>query len=211
MRITGLWKLPDETDWLRIKLGLGLMEGAMLSKSLVQFSVDGWGRVPSLFFDLWPNSGGGKEHTGGLLQKVFCMHCCTQCPQTCSRPPLAMPLLKTPGHWWASLGQSLVGSLVLSPGFFCAQGLFVHSKSLFLLSCVGSGSSVVELIAASSKRAYAIWKSTAPRAPAPVAVHCSPILLQETLRHNSGLVSFGSLGPGAHKKLVCTLSVVFLD
>ena len=115
-----------------------------------------------------------------------------------------MPLLKTPRYWWPNLGQSLMGSLVLSPGFFCAQGLFVHSKSLFLLSCVGSGSSVVELIAASSKRAYAIPKSTAPRAPAPVAVHCSPVLLQETLRHNSGLVSFGSLGPGAHKKLVCT-------
>ena len=89
--------------------------------------------------------------------------------------------------------------------------LFVPSKSLFLQSCVGSGGSVVGLIAASSKRAYAIPRSTAPRAPAPVAVHCPPILLQETLRHNSGFVSVGSLGPGAHKNLVCTLSVVFLD
>ena len=75
-----------ETD--RVKLDLGLMEGAMLSKSLVQFSVDGWGRVPSLFFDLWPNSGGDKEDTGDLLQQVLCMHCSTQCPQTCSRPLL---------------------------------------------------------------------------------------------------------------------------
>ena len=66
-------------------------------------------------------------------------------------------------------------------------------------------------MATSSKRAYAIPRSTAPRAPAPVAVHCPPILLQETLRHNSGFVSVGSLGPGAHKNLVCTLSVVFLD
>ena len=88
MRIRGLWKLPYERDCLRVKLGLGLMEGAMLSKSLVQFSVDGWGRVPSLFFDLWPNNGGDKEDTGDLLQKVLCMHCHTQCPQTCSRPPL---------------------------------------------------------------------------------------------------------------------------
>ena len=89
--------------------------------------------------------------------------------------------------------------------------LFVPSKKLFLQSCVGSGGSVVGLIVAFSKRAYAIPRSTAPRAPAPVAVHCPPILLQETLRHNSGLVSVGSLGPGAHKNLVCTLSVVFLD
>ena len=88
MRIRGLWKLPYERDCLRVKLGLGLMEGAMLSKSLVQVSVDGWGRVPSLFFDLCPNNGGDKEDTGDLLQKVLCMHCHTQCPQTCSRPPL---------------------------------------------------------------------------------------------------------------------------
>ena len=26
------------------------------------------------------------------------------------------PLLETPGHSWTSLGQSLVGSLLLSPG-----------------------------------------------------------------------------------------------
>ena len=91
------------------------------------------------------------------------------------------------------------------------KALFVSSKKLFLQSCVGSGGSFVGLIAASSKRAYGISRSTAPRAPAPVAVHCSPILLQETLRHNSGLVSVGSLGPGAHKNLVYTLSVVFLD
>ena len=32
------------------------------------------------------------------------------------------PLLETPGHSWASLGQFLVGSLLLSPGSWCAQG-----------------------------------------------------------------------------------------
>ena len=35
---------------LRWKLGLILMGGAMLSKSLIQLSVDGWGCVPSLLF-----------------------------------------------------------------------------------------------------------------------------------------------------------------
>ena len=71
-----------------VKLGLGLMEGAMISKSLVQFSVDGWGRVLSLLFDLWPNNGGDKEDTGDLLQKVLFTHCSTECPQICSRPLL---------------------------------------------------------------------------------------------------------------------------
>ena len=41
IRIRGLWKLPDGRDWVRGKLGLVLMSGAMLSKSLIQFSVDG--------------------------------------------------------------------------------------------------------------------------------------------------------------------------
>ena len=45
-RIKGLWKLPDGRNW---------GGRAMLSKSLIQFSVDGWGCVPSLLFDLRPN------------------------------------------------------------------------------------------------------------------------------------------------------------
>ena len=44
-KVRGLWKLLDGRDWLRGKLGLVLMGGAMLSKSLIQFSVDGWGCV----------------------------------------------------------------------------------------------------------------------------------------------------------------------
>ena len=34
----------------------------------------------------------------------------------------SMPPLETPGHSRASLGQSLVGSLLLSPGSWCTQG-----------------------------------------------------------------------------------------
>ena len=36
-----MWKLLDGTDWLWGDLGLVLMGSAMLSKSLIQFSVDG--------------------------------------------------------------------------------------------------------------------------------------------------------------------------
>ena len=39
-----------------------------------------------------------------------------------------MPLLEIPGHSRVSLGQSLVGSLLLSPGSWCSQGFFVPSK-----------------------------------------------------------------------------------
>ena len=37
-------------DCLRGKLGLVLMSGALLSKSFIQFSVDGWSCIPSLLF-----------------------------------------------------------------------------------------------------------------------------------------------------------------
>ena len=52
------------------------------------------------------------------------------------------------------------------------KALFVPSKSLFPQSCVSSGSSVVGLMATSSKRVYAIPRSAALRGPAPAAGHC---------------------------------------
>ena len=75
-----------------------------------------------------------------------------------------MPLLETSGKSQASLGQSLVGSLLLSPGFWCAQG-FVCALQEFVspVQCkfwwLWGGVKVT-----SSKRAYAIPRSAAPRA-----------------------------------------------
>ena len=66
-----LWKLPDGMYWLWGKLSLALMGRAMLSKSWIQFSADGWGCVPSLLFGLRPNYGRGN---GDLLQKDLCQH-----------------------------------------------------------------------------------------------------------------------------------------
>ena len=40
------------------------MGEAMLSNSLIQFSVDGQSCVPLLLFDLRPNYGGGNEDNG---------------------------------------------------------------------------------------------------------------------------------------------------
>ena len=96
-----------------------IIGGAMLNKSLIKFSVDGRGCVPSLLLDLRPNSGGGNEDNGDLLQKV-------PCTATLRAPNLqqatADPPLETPGHSRASLCQSLVGSLLSFPGSWCTQG-----------------------------------------------------------------------------------------
>ena len=43
-------------------------------------------------------------------------------PSPAASPHQPMPPLETPGHSRASLGQSLVGSLLLSPGSWCTQG-----------------------------------------------------------------------------------------
>ena len=113
-----------ETD--RGNLGLVLTGRARLSKFLIQFSVDGWGCVPSLLFNLRPNYGRGSGSNGNLLQKDLCIHCCIQCPDPTAGHCQPMPLPETPVHSQASLVQSLVRTLLLSPGSWCTQG-FVYA------------------------------------------------------------------------------------
>ena len=81
------------------------MGGAMLSKSLIQFSIDGLGCVPSLLFDLSPNYGGGKEDSrrlfkrcGALLHSVP-----ATLQQATASPRLCWRLLDTHGQAWVSL------------------------------------------------------------------------------------------------------------
>ena len=157
-------------------------------------------------FYLGPNYGGGNEDNGDLLQKIPCMYCYTHCPQPCSRPP---PTHASAGDSWTLPGKS--GSVLLWGQCFFLLGpgahkvLFVSSKSVFPQSCVSSGSSMVGLMVTSSKRAYAIPKSAAPRVPVPAACYCWPIPPQETLKHSS--VSVGSLGLGVHKVCLNPLSI----
>ena len=97
-------------------------------------------------------------------------------PQPCSRPPPPMSLPEAPGHAWASLGQSLVGLLLLSPGSCCTPG--------FVCALLESASPVLwkfwrlcgGVKVTSSKRAYAIPRSAAPRAlpcSRPLLIHTS--------------------------------------
>ena len=114
-----------EASWLetlRGKLCLILMGGAMLSKSLIQFSVDGQGCVPSLLFDLRPSYGGCNEDNGDLLQKVPCIHCYTQCPQPCSRPPLTHASAR---DYWTLMGKSVSVSCGVIVSF---SWVLVHTR-----------------------------------------------------------------------------------
>ena len=153
-------------------MGLVLMGEAMLSKSLIKFSVDRWGYVLSLLFT-W-----GQTMVEIIKIMVTSFRRFYACSATLSAPNPAeghrrpTPPLESPGHSQASLGQSLMGSLLLSPKSWCTQGSVCTLQESVPQSCVSSGGSMVGLMVTSSKRAYAIPRSTAPRAPAPAAVHC---------------------------------------
>ena len=137
-------------------------------------------------------------------------HACTatlSAPNPAAGHHRPTPLLETPGHSQASLGQSLVGSLLLSPGSWCAQGSVCALQESVSQSCVSSGSSVVGFMPTSSKRAYSIPRSTATRAPALQQSTADPYLRRRHSKHSSVSVSVGCLGPGAQKVCLSLLSI----
>ena len=134
------------------------MDGAKLSKSLIQFSIERWGSIPSLLFNLRPNYGGSNDDNGNLPVP-------STLQQATAHPCFCWGHLDTHRHVWVSL---LWGHCTrdLSSGSWYTQGS-VCASLVF-----SSGGSMVGLMVTSSKRAYAIPRSIAPRAPAPAAVHC---------------------------------------
>ena len=133
----------------------------MLSKSLIEFSVDGWSCVPSLLY------------TGQTMVEIMKImvtsfkrsHACTatlsapNLQQATTDPHLCWRCLDTHRQVWVSLlwGHCF---FLLGPG---AQGSVCDLKESISRSCVSSGSSMVGLMATSSKRTYAIPRSAAPR------------------------------------------------
>ena len=107
----------------------------LVSKSLIQFSIDEWSCIPALLFDLRPNSSRGDEDNV-FLQKDLCRHGCIQCPWHCSRP---LSTHASPGDSWiltGKSGQSLVGTLFLYPGSFCAQSFICAlQRSVSIILC----------------------------------------------------------------------------
>ena len=94
-------------------------------------SLDEWNCVPSLLF-IW-----GQSMVEVMKIKEASFNRSHACTATLCAPNLAAghhrptPLLGTAGHSRGGLGQSLVGSLLLSPGPGAHKVLSVPSKSLF--------------------------------------------------------------------------------
>ena len=108
--------------WLWGKLGLVLMGRAMLRKSLIHISFDGWGCVPSLLLGLRSNYGKLNEGNSDLLQRTCVFTVVFSATDPAAGHCHPMPPLETSGHSQASLAQSLMGTLLLSPGSCCTQG-----------------------------------------------------------------------------------------
>ena len=116
--------------------------------------------------------------------------------QATTDPHLRWRHLDTQGNSGSVL---LWGSLLHSLGSWCTQGfvcVLQESVSQVLCKvwwlCFG-------LMVTYFKRAYAIPRSTAPRAPAPAAGYCWPIPPQETLKHSKA-----GLAHSLWVLLVCT-------
>ena len=157
------------------------MDRAILSKSLIQFSVEGRGCVPSLLFDLRPNYGGGNEDNGDLLHKV---------------PMLALlhsvPLLTHTSirDYWTLTGKSGSVSYGVTASFFW---VLVHTDSVCALQ--GSVSPVLYkfwqlyrgLMVTSFKRAFMQYPGLLH--PEPLPPQQSAVDLNLPRRHTNTVLS----------------------
>ena len=190
-RIRGFWRLPDGRDWLRGKLSLVLIGGALLSKTLIQFSVEGWGCVPFLLLDLRPNYVGCNEVNEKRMKTLLYLvlptlqHATTD-PHFCCRP------LDTHRQVWVYIlwGQC---SFLLGPGSH--NILSMPSKSVFPQSCVSSGGSMMGLMGSLLQEGLCHTQVYCTQSPCPC---CRPLPTYTSSGHSDTVLS-QSLGPAAHK------------
>ena len=141
-KLRGLCKPPDGLDLQREKLGLVLVGRALLSKTLIQLYVDGWGYIP--FWYLFGFRGPSTEVCGfygrvnsklqeGLHQGRPSRPVAASGPVPVVRPCQPRTPQETLQHLQVVLVQSPMGSLLLSSGSWCTQDFVctVQDRSLF--------------------------------------------------------------------------------
>ena len=117
-RLTGLCKFPDGKDWFWEELGLALVGRALLSKTLIQLSADGWGCTLSLIVcGLSWQPRGSKGSMVGLMttSKAY------------SKGGLPRLLLPVPHFfWWAPADPCLHRRLFNTCRWFWSSLLWGH-------------------------------------------------------------------------------------
>ena len=98
------------------------MGEAILSKSLIQFSIDVQSCVPFLLFTWGQTMVEVVKIIVTSFKRSHASPAILTAPNPAAGHHQPMPLPETPGHSWASLGQSFVGSLLFSPGSWCTLG-----------------------------------------------------------------------------------------
>ena len=93
----------------------------MLSKSLVQFSFDGWSCVLSLLFTWGQTMVEVMKVMANSFKRYHAGTATLSAPNPAASHRQPTPPPETPGHSQVSLGQSTVGSLPLSPRSWCSQ------------------------------------------------------------------------------------------
>ena len=121
--------------------------------------------------------------------------------------PRPIPPPETPGHSRESLGQCLVGSLLLSPGSWCMQGsvcALPESVSPVLCKCWWLCGGVNGNLLPWPLCCTQVYCT---QSPPPQQSTAEEIIPQETPKYSFVSVSVGSLGPGVHKVCLSPLSV----
>ena len=181
------------------------MGGAVLSKSLIQFSVDGWGCVPFLLFTWGQTMVEVMKIMATSFKRSHAGTAAYSAPNLAAGHHPPTPALETPGHSRASLSQSLVGSLLLSLGSRCAQGSVCPLQESFPILykfwwlCGGVNGDPLQ-------EGLCHTQVCCTQSPCP----CSSPLLTCTSTGNaqsSVSVSVRSLGPGMHKVCLSPLSI----
>ena len=117
------------------------------------------------------------------------------------------PPPETHGHSWASLGQSLVGSLLLSPGSWCTQvsvcALPESVSPVLCKFCCLYGGVNGDLL----QEGLCHTQVYCTQSPCPWSSPLLTVPPQETPKNSSVSVCVGSLGPGAHKVCLSPLSI----
>ena len=132
-------RLMEASWWERLTegdLALVLMSEAMLRKSLIQVFVDGLICVPSLLFT-WGLT--MVEVMKIMVTSFKRSHACTaplSAPNPAAGHHQPTPMLETPGHTQANLGQSLVRSLLLFPASWCTRFCLCPPRVYFTVLCV---------------------------------------------------------------------------